>query len=595
MKPILKKTIGLIIIIIVMNCLITGCKNDRPLQDKNNSEKTEKVHEELTISSFNNLITEDFISAFHKKYPEVNLKVISYAGVNGSGYALYSLKNGDIPDIYISSQNFDKDAQQKYLLDLSNYEFINNYSGTLLDSLNIDGGIYLLPSGYTLTGIYYNKTILKENNWNVPKSFDELTELSEKIEAAGYKTMGNGMSLDGYPFNYFFNLGNTVYFATPEGTEWKKSFPEGKTTAAGNGAFRTAVEYFYQWVEKGFITSEHTRTEEFYEGKCVFFLCLGLDKYENTASNGKTYQYGTIPWLSKDGSNNMLTRNVSEYMGIHKSLADKGNEQKLEDALKLLNYVSTPEGQQALVSGNRQYMSPLNGSVIPEDSPYLEIEDLVRNGRTVPLLYVGWEELIVPIAQDIKQLINGELDVDGLIDAFDHTNNGLQNGSSDDFHAEAKKTLTMKETAKLVAIAQGKAVNADCAMISLNEYHKDNKKNNQGLGWYIYKGDISTEILYMIRPRADTISVLEMTGAQIKAMQKTGFDLDKDGNPYEYLLFVKQDRELLNDSVYKLAISTGELTEEMRLYATETEYSPADAIKDYLKELGRVSDNVLWD
>ncbi len=126
MKPILKKTIGLIIIIIVMNCLITGCKNDRPLQDKNNSEKTEKVHEELTISSFNNLITEDFISAFHKKYPEVNLKVISYAGVNGSGYALYSLKNGDIPDIYISSQNFDKDAQQKYLLDLSNYEFINN-------------------------------------------------------------------------------------------------------------------------------------------------------------------------------------------------------------------------------------------------------------------------------------------------------------------------------------------------------------------------------------------------------------------------------------------------------------------------------------
>ncbi len=193
MKHILKRTLSLIIIIIIMGCFMAGCKNDSASQTDNN---LDKEHKELTISSFNNLITEDFISAFQEKYPEVNLKIVSYAGINGSGYAMNSLKNGDIPDIYISSQNFDKDSQQKYLLDLSNYEFVNNYSDILLDSLNIDGGIYLLPSGYTLTGIYYNKTILEENNWSVPKSFDEFTALSEKIEAAGYKTMRNAMSLD---------------------------------------------------------------------------------------------------------------------------------------------------------------------------------------------------------------------------------------------------------------------------------------------------------------------------------------------------------------------------------------------------------------
>ncbi len=592
MKHILKRTLSLIIIIIIMGCFMAGCKNDSASQTDNN---LDKEHKELTISSFNNLITEDFISAFQEKYPEVNLKIVSYAGINGSGYAMNSLKNGDIPDIYISSQNFDKDSQQKYLLDLSNYEFVNNYSDILLDSLNIDGGIYLLPSGYTLTGIYYNKTILEENNWSVPKSFDEFTALSEKIEAAGYKTMRNAMSLDGFPFNYFFNLGNTVYFGTPEGTEWKESFPSGEAKAAGNSEFRKVAEYFNQWVEKGFITSEHTETEDFYEGKCVFFLCLGLSKYENTASNGKTYQYGMIPWLSKDGDNNMLTRNISGYMGINKTLADEGNEQKLADAIKLLNYVSTPEGQEAFVSSNNQYMSPLNEGIFPEDSPYLEVADLITDGRTVPLLYVGWEKLIIPIAQDIKQLINKEIGVDELIESFDNTNYELLYGSSDDFYAKADKTLTMEETAKLVAIAEGKAADADCAMISLNEYHKNNKKNNQGLGWYIYKGDISTDIVNLIRPRADTISVLEMTGVEIQEMQKAGFDLDKDGNPYEYLLFTKGDIELEKDVIYKLAISTGELTEEMRLHAVETENSPADAIKNYLRKLGTVSDNIIWD
>ncbi len=132
-------------------------------------------------------------------------------------------------------------------------------------------------------------------------------------------------------------------------------------------------------------------------------------------------------------------------------------------------------------------------------------------------------------------------------------------------------------------------------MISLNEYHKNNKKNNQGLGWYIYKGDISTDIVNLIRPRADTISVLEMTGAEIQEMQKAGFDLDKDGNPYKYLLFTKGDIELEKDVIYKLAISTGELTEEMRLHAVEIENSPADAIKNYLRKLGTVSDNIIWD
>lgn len=586
----------------MLTASLAGCGKNRPEKgagsggkqaaDSQDKEKAGE-REALTIASFNNLIKEEFITAFHEVYPEVELQIVSYAGSNGSGYAMHSLEHGDIPDIYVSSQNFSKESQEKYLLDLSNYDFVNNYSNTLLDAQDINGGIYLLPSGYQLTGIYYNKTILEENGWEVPQSFEELAMLSEKIEAAGYQTMGHGMSLDGFPFNYFFNIGNTMYFGTPEGTEWKEEFPEGRATAVGNSALQETAQYFNKWVEHGFITTQHTETSQFYEGDCVFFLCLGLTEYEYTASDGKLYEFGTIPWLSEDGSSNMLTRTVSRYMGINKNLADKGNEQKLEDALKLMDYVSTPEGQRTLLSSGSQYMSSLNGDTISEDSPYREIADLVKEGRTVPLLYVGWEDRIIPIAQDIKCLISGEIGVDELLEAFDETNDKLLGGSSDDVFAVAAQTLTLEETAKLVAIAEGKAVGADCAMISLNEYHGNDLSNNQGLAWFLYDGEINTEVVNMIRPKAAAISTLEMTGADIKAMQGDGFDLDGNGQPYEYLLFTKGDMELEDSAVYKVAISTGELTQERLADAVETEVSPLEAIVDYLRELENVSADVI--
>ena len=98
----------------------------------------------------------------------------------------------------------------------------------------------------------------------------------------------------------------------------------------------------------------------------------------------------------------------------------------------------------------------------------------------------------------------------------------------------------------------------------------------------------------MIRPKASTISVLKMSGAEIKAMKEAGFDYNGNGNPYEYLLFTRDDMELKDTVIYKLAISTGELTEDMLSYATETQESPAKAVRDYLKELGQVNAEVIF-
>ena len=320
----------------------------------------------------------------------------------------------------------------------------------------------------------------------------------------------------------------------------------------------------------------------------VFYLCLGLSQYEYRKEDGKKYEFGIMPWLSEDGSNNMLTRNVSGYMGINQSLAEEGKEQKLEDALKLLNYISTVEGQKAFMSGNKDYMLSLNEGTLEKDSPYQEIMGLVREGQMVSLVYVGWEQLIIPIAQDIKQLIGKEIDVNELLMVFDDTIDGILSGSSEDIYAAATETLTMEKTAQIVAVAEGKAVGADCAMISFAVDSEENHYNKQGLAWYFYKGNISTDDINLVRPRATTISVLELTGAEIKAVQNE--------NASTYFLFTKGNIELEDTVIYTLAISTGELTEEMRSKAVETEISTFAAIKDYLKELETIgAEEIFWE
>lgn len=65
------------------------------------------------------------------------------------------------------------------------------------------------------------------------------------------------------------------------------------------------------------------------EGNTLFLLGSA-----NTFSEDETTdEFGLMPYLSEDGSQNSYILNVSRYIGLNKHLADAGNEQKLEDAV----------------------------------------------------------------------------------------------------------------------------------------------------------------------------------------------------------------------------------------------------------------------
>ena len=598
-KTFLRKILSMVMCFTMVMGTLGGCDNK---EETKHIETKNMEHEPLTIFSIHDMDIKNFSEELHKKYPEVNIEIKSFEGQNASGFSLYTIENGDIPDIYISTILVSPESQQEYLLDLSNYEFVNSYTTTMLNEIDNEGGIYLLPSSYQLFGINYNKTIMEENGWEVPKSFEELEALAPEIEAAGYDVMRAMFDLSAYPFYYFFDIGNTNFFSTANGEQWKKDFIAGNDKAAGNEELLESVRYFKRWIDSGLLKSMELETgeepkEAFMRGESVFFLCLGFTEYTHATKDGKEYEFGIMPWLSEDGNNNMFVRKVDYYFGVNKELEEKGNEQKLEDALKIMEFLSSKEGQNALVEETENpwlYTAPLVGSEVAKESPYYPWNDCVTSGHTIPLVYVGWEDLLIPMAQDITQLMKGKLSPEQLLEEFDKEYNEIFRGQKKVLGV-AETDMTFEDTAKLCGNAVGIAADADAALVSLGGYH-DGKLNRHGVNWYFYSGAIDLDVIDLFKTRSDTISVLEMTGAEIKELVKKGFDLHGDGDTFEYVLSTKGDMELEDNTVYKVAVGTKEITKDLQEKSVLVEITTEEAIIDYVTSLGTFgSEDIIWE
>lgn len=67
--------------------------------------------------------------------------------------------SGQMTDIYFTSfYTPGRYDDEEDFLDLSAYEFTDNYTQSRLREVTYDGGIYMLPQGYSALGITYNKT-----------------------------------------------------------------------------------------------------------------------------------------------------------------------------------------------------------------------------------------------------------------------------------------------------------------------------------------------------------------------------------------------------------------------------------------------------
>ena len=122
------------------------------------------------------------------------------------------------------------------------------------------------------------------------------------------------------------------------------------------------------------------------EGNTLFLLSSS-----NLFSEDETTdEFGLMPFLSEDGTRNTFVLNVNRYIGINKHLEAEGSEQKFEDALHVMEVLSSVEGMQALNSFySDTSLLPLKDYTVSTEGYYADILDELSSGATAPLIFTG--------------------------------------------------------------------------------------------------------------------------------------------------------------------------------------------------------------
>ncbi len=590
--------------------LLAGCggqqsagSSDQPGDTASNSD-----HPVITMNApYRN--ASQFYELVHEKYPEVNLEIIPYNGYNMTAYLTNMRACGQMTDIffntyYVPGRMDDESA----FLDLSGYDFTGNFAQSRLREVTTNGAVYMLPMSYNALGITYNKTLLEKHGWTLPTNLKEMETLKEQAEEAGVIFCRDQLQLPGYGFQYLCNILDTGFLSTIDGMKWQEDFLSGAANVANTPEMVQAMQLLERWRDLGLLNADGTpdsdadSKKQMLEGNTLFLLGNSNSLSDEKDDGSQvTDEFRLMPYLSENGDQNVFILNVSRYVGLNKSLGEQGNEQKLEDALKVMEVLSTEEGINSMdPTQSSSRLLPLKDATVTEDNYYATVIDELNSGHTANFIYTGWENIIVDIGQKMIDYVKGSATLDDVITCFDENQYKVTENKPDSY-TTAVETIGTEDCARAVGISFAQATDSQAALISLNEWIYDPdaySMNDEGVNGCLFPTVVGEQELTSILPTGwkGNIQTVTLTGARIKELTETGFDYKGEGRFYPYVLVTKGGEELDDETTYTIPVCgvTDAVAEEGKL--TDSGVLGLDAAKTYFSQFETLSaKDIVWE
>ena len=508
---------------------------------KTETVKKDDTHEVITFMA-PYMEEEAFIEQVHSVYPEVNIEIVPYSGDNTTTCLQNMFEANDLPDICtLAVYDPMTDHVSDKLLDLSGYDFTDNYVESRLQEVSDNGAIYLLPSSYNCYGITYNKTLLREHGWELPNSFAELEALAAEAKEAGVDLCLPQIQYPGYGFQYLCNIADADFLGTLDGKLWQKDYLSGKANVSNTPGMMQAMAYVQKWKDIGMLNDsgdvldDNVTRQRMAEGNTLFLMggTNGIVESDDNAD-----KFGLMPYLSEDGTQNVFVLKVNRFYGLNKKLEQ--NPQKLEDALNVMRVLSTVEGSSALIPAKT-----LKSSLLPfkdakaEGTYYADVADALNAGNTAPFIYSGWENTIVTTGTKMLDFIKGDATMEDVIRQMDEDQDSVVNNTPDTITTVTEE-LSQEDCAMLVGRCFAQATGSDLALVSLSTWIPGNPtdQNHHGVAAKLYAKGITDYDLSVILPTGwnRTIQTVSLTGQQISGLLASGYDAYGNGKGYPYVL-----------------------------------------------------------
>jgi len=478
-----------------------------------------------------NTVYPEFEAALTEAFPDIRFEITHYTGEASTAYLNWSLQSGCASDLYFTDWVDTADVQQAYLLDLSGYEFVGNYTSAMLDVYNIDGHVYELPGPYTLRTVAYNKTLFAEMDWQVPKSHQELVALCRRIrQESSITPIVFAGELTEYCFTYMATLAQGGFLSTPNREAWETAYLAGEASA--EEGFAEGIQALSELTQAGAFDGQKTPSldvasaakELVLRNAAMMAVFSSSDNVLDAINRaGSTDTFGMMPFYGINGTPVLGTMPNIQF-GISKRLSEPGNRRKLQNALRVMEWLSAPEVMDTFRTSNTMII-PLRDAAKAGLNPIMqEVMNVYAGGYRAVMMYNGYKDVIAPAGAEIQKAIASGGDFSQVIPTIDRVHR--QGGTVT--YGEIARDFSLSQTAQALADAIAASGLADFALVTAGE-EKSGLINRHGCAGPLFAGPVEDQRLYVPLPAGDTeIYVVTLDVQQVKTLLERGKEM---GNP----------------------------------------------------------------
>lgn len=408
------------------------------------------------------------------------------------------LKAKNIEDIYLTAFDYylTKWGPEDLLIDLSNQPFVNNYYPSALNDCKYQGGLYYLPGPSTIQGIVYDKQLFKENGWEVPHSLTEFEELCGRIQETGLRAYQPSLIYHSSVKSFFAAFNYSTVFAGIDNIAWLQDYRKGE--AGMSGHMGPAFERMERLLEleiyqpADFTVSPFERSKMMYYDHTCAMIQEGLSAvgYSKDIGGDRAHELGIMPFWSGDGPDDDFVINATNfYIAASKKLEEPGNEEKLKTVLQILEYLSTPKGQEATMLPESPMIGSLKGSSMPVGEFAADILETLKKGNQFSVPVYGKKAVDttdIVFTEYFRAFSEGTASAQEVMAACDKAQTELVNAKEDAglySIGTAEEDFTVLETSEYIADIFRRKTGADIGLCRANT-------RQSGCNAKLYKGDI---------------------------------------------------------------------------------------------------------
>lgn len=557
-----------------------------------------------------------FEAAVEEKFPEIDLvQVGNYTYDRGIVEYARRMEHDDLTDIVMT---WPLDVGEEYwsdrLLDLSGMSFTGKYNTSMLDNISKDGKLYYLPGPAQVRGIVYNKTLFAEKGWKVPADFDGFVALCKTIEESGLRSIQLGFRNSEVLDTAFTGWSYGNCYSTPRDAQWISDYNAGAGSFIDH--FGPALDTFQTMMDAGIWKKSDlevdyaARERMLFNRECAMVEDSVLMTHLGHDMTGSTDEFALMPFFSPGEDGDWARLYMVCYIGLNKHLAENANKEKYDLVMKLMDYVSSPEGQEALMSDNGTMYSSVKGVSAANVPEIADLRTTLDAGRCAifPEFKNGQGALREGLAGMLAGTMTRE-DLAGMVDA--QRLNPVQTDAQLVL-GRTSADFTLVETGNFITDVMRQAAGSDFALFLDNG--KDGRYNGKGVSGRLYQGQLTGEDLNRIMPdikrgEQGILQVVSMTGGDLLKTLEYAISVDNDSTGWFYYfsglkmtyapagepgsriqkITTADGKEIEADKVYTVAVMDGSYPEEYAASCTNTGHSIQSLLAEYIQKQGTIT------